>query len=196
MLAASSRSCCCGPPAEKGRALRYPSLAKPGGPSSSTPAMPTAPRLRRLLGASNNAGTPADRLLAGMRGQLGAVGATNPPKNGHRHDYRFFGAGDRADITAENGRPHIGCASPPDRWSRCMDRFIPQTDTATFCPALHRPETNSEAGTIFGAGRTTAIIRTPFDDWGLIMPARRLTPGKTAVPRPSVMADIHRPADA
>lgn len=92
--------------------------------------------------------------------------------------YRFLHA--TGTITTETAAPHIGTGSTSDRWVEVTDRFIPETESAGFVEPYIGLETIPAAGTIY-AHDGARDMRTSFDDCVLIMPARHLIKGQTAV---------------
>lgn len=76
--------------------------------------------------------------------------------------------------------PHMTERVAPDHWVEVTDRVIPRNPDATFVETFHGLETIAAAGTL-SARDGACDIRTPYDDYVLIMPARQLTPGQTAV---------------
>ena len=68
----------------------------------------------------------------------------------------------------------------PDHWVEVTDRVIPQSHDAFFIENFLGLETIATAGTTI-ARDGQRDIQTPYDDCVLIMPARQLTPGQTAV---------------
>lgn len=92
--------------------------------------------------------------------------------------YRFLYA--TGMIASQTTAPHIGEEGPPDRWIDVTDRFIPETETATFLEPFTGLETIPTAGTTF-ARDGARDITTPYDDCVLVMPARHLAKGQTAV---------------
>lgn len=184
MLAGIQPLLLCGP-SEKGRAHAR-SLGSPATIVSDT-GHADGTRLRDY-GRFNTPGTPQTALLAECGGHWQWATAETAIDT----TYRFLRA--TGTIAAETAAPHIGFASPPDHWVKVIDRFIPQTDTATFAQPFTGLETIAKAGTIF-ARDGSRDIRTPFDDCVLVMPARRLARGKTAV-RLGQWQTFTEPADA
>lgn len=170
MLAGIRPLLLCGPSA-KGRVL----ARRLGSPATIVADTGHADGTRlRDYGRFNTPGTPHSALLAECGGHWQPATAETAIDT----VYRFLRA--TGTIAAETAAPHIGFANPPERWVKVIDRFVPQTETARFVQSFTGLETIPTAGTVF-ARDGNRDIRTPFDDCVLVMPARRLTQGKTAV---------------
>ena len=93
--------------------------------------------------------------------------------------YRFLVQLDM--IHVDEARPHQLPAQPaPNRWIEVTDAINVSDEESRFTGDYQGLEVIPSAGTVIGVdGRRE--IRTPYDDCVLVMPARRLAPGQTAV---------------
>ena len=92
--------------------------------------------------------------------------------------YRFLQAAGM--ITADVGAAHIVEGTLPNFWVEVTDSFVPRRKGAAFVEPFIGMEAIAEAGTPI-AHDSADVIRTPYDDYVLIMPTRRLAVGQTAV---------------
>lgn len=76
--------------------------------------------------------------------------------------------------------PHLREAPQPPHWIEVTDRFVPETAEASFVEDFTGLEVIEKAGTVIARDGTREIT-TPYDDCVLVMPARRLAKGQTAV---------------
>ena len=122
----------------------------------------------------NHAASPRNALLA----ECGAHWAPRTAVTAIEMAYRFLVAVDM--IPPALAAPHMTERVAPDHWVEVTDRVVPRNPDASFVETFHGLETIDTAGTLI-ARDGARDIRTPYDDCVLIMPARQLTPGQTAV---------------
>lgn len=91
---------------------------------------------------------------------------------------RFLAMLDMVDaaVAAPHMRPHAG----PRRLVEVTDAVTARSDAFTFAGDFVGLEVLPKAGTLLGRDGDRRIL-TPYDDCVLIMPARRVKPGQTAV---------------
>ena len=93
--------------------------------------------------------------------------------------YRFLHRLDMID--ADTARPHLlADQSVPAQWIEVTDAIRVNDETCRFTAEYSGLEVIATAGTVIGIDGTREI-RTPYDGCVLVMPARRLMPGQTAV---------------
>lgn len=92
--------------------------------------------------------------------------------------YRFLAV---TGVVAPSALPvEIPDAPRAASWVEVTGRFVPETGVAQFSRVFENLETVPEAGTVI-AHDGPREIRTPYDNCILVMPARRLVTGQTAV---------------
>ncbi len=92
--------------------------------------------------------------------------------------YRFLSA---IGLVHCHGMPVVPEPIPPAAtWIEVSDRFVPETGSAAFIRDVGNLEVIADAGTVF-ARDGDRDVATAFDDCVLVMPARRLVAGQTAV---------------
>lgn len=93
--------------------------------------------------------------------------------------YRFLVA--LGMVAIDDARPHLLPAAPaPDRWIEVTHAIDVTSGRSRFTADYQGLEVIPAAGTVIAVDGKREI-RTPYDDCVLVMPARRLTPGQTAV---------------
>lgn len=92
--------------------------------------------------------------------------------------YRFLRA--TGMLSPDAVAQHLRDAPAPDHWVEVTERFVPTQRDAAFTEAFTGMETIPARGTPI-ARDGDAVVRSPYDDCVLIMPARHLVPGQTAV---------------
>jgi predicted deacylase len=81
----------------------------------------------------------------------------------------------------DDARPHLLPTQPaPDKWIEVTEAISVATDQCRFTEDYQGLEVIPAAGTVIAVDGE-AEIQTPYDDCVLVMPARRLAPGQTAV---------------
>lgn len=128
----------------------------------------------RDYGGFNTPGDPRTSLLA----ECGPHWRTGTAVTAIDTAYRFLRA--TGTITAETAAAHLEPATPPEQWVEVTERFVPRSGDAAFVRPFTGLETIPDAGTVFARDGNREIA-TPFDDCVLVMPARRLARGQTAV---------------
>jgi predicted deacylase len=93
--------------------------------------------------------------------------------------YRFLVELDMVDF--DDARPHLLPAQPaPDRWIQVTDTVRVASERCRFTGDYNGLEVIPAAGTVIAVDGERKI-RTPYDDCVLVMPARRMAAGQTAV---------------
>ena len=84
-------------------------------------------------------------------------------------------------VGIDNARPHLLTAQPaPDRWIEVTHAIAVTSDGSRMTGDYKGLEVIPAAGTVIAVDGEREI-RTPYDDCVLVMPARRMAPGQTAV---------------
>lgn len=128
----------------------------------------------RDYGRFNTPGAPQNALLA-------ECGAHWDLATGHaaiETAYRFLLSLDM--ISEAIAAPHLRDAPRQDHWIEVTDRFVPETSKAAFVENFTGLDRIAKAGTVIALDGKREIT-TPYDDCVLVMPARRLSRGQTAV---------------
>ncbi|MBO6783688.1 MAG: succinylglutamate desuccinylase/aspartoacylase family protein [Alphaproteobacteria bacterium] len=128
----------------------------------------------RDYGRFNTPGTIQNALLA----ECGPHWELQTAKTAVSTAYRFLSV---LDLLSPDAVPEWLEDSPPAQtWIEITDRFVPETRQASFARRFDGLDIVADAGTVI-AWDGDREIRTPYDDCVLVMPARRLLPGQTAV---------------
>lgn len=83
-------------------------------------------------------------------------------------------------VSADEAAPHLLPATPPARWIEVTDAVSVTSPACRFTRHFEGLDVVAAAGTVIAVDGDREI-RTPYDDCVLVMPARRLAPGQTAV---------------
>lgn len=128
----------------------------------------------RDYGSFNTPGLPHNAVLA----ECGPHWKTATAETAVQTVYRFL---DTIGMVPPGDLPVVLSDAPrPESWVEVTGRFVPQTGAAQFARVFENLEIIPEAGTVI-AYDGPRDIRTPYDDCILVMPARRLAAGQTAV---------------
>ncbi len=128
----------------------------------------------RDYGCFNTPTAPHNALLA----ECGPHWKTVTAETAIETVYRFL---DVTGVVSPGALPvEIPDAPRQASWVEVTGRFVPETGVAQFARVFENLENVPEAGTII-AYDGPRDIRTPYDDCILVMPARRLVAGQTAV---------------
>lgn len=128
----------------------------------------------RDYGRFNAPGAPQNALLA----ECGSHWHLDTGHTAIETAYRFLLSLDM--ISESVAAPHLRESPRPDHWIEVTDRFVPETGNAAFVEDFEGLERIASAGTVIATDGAREIT-TPYDDCVLIMPARRLARGQTAV---------------
>ena len=84
-------------------------------------------------------------------------------------------------VSLDDAHPYLlPVPTVPDRWIEVTHAIGVTSDQSRMAADYNGPEVIPVAGTVIAMDGTREI-RTPYDDCVLVMPARRMAPGQTAV---------------